>query len=70
MKENQVLRDRWEMISVNIKPESEIIGEEAPIAMLERMMKEQRGEGLRVDSYNSQSVKMETEGHMSKMSYN
>lgn len=72
MKENQILRDRWDMISVNIKPESELVGEEAPIAMLERMMKEQRGEGLRVNanSHNSQSIKMETEGHMSKMSYN
>lgn len=42
--------------------------------MLERMMKEQRGEGLRVNSYNSnnsQSVKMDTEGYStSKMSYN
>lgn len=34
MRENQILRDRWEMISVNIKPESELVGEEAPIAML------------------------------------
>lgn len=34
------------------------------------MMKEQRGEGLRVHSYNSQSSKMDTEGQMSKMSYN
>lgn len=72
MRENQILRDRWEMISVNIKPESELVGEEAPIAMLERMMKEQRGEGLRVNanSHNAQSAKMDTEGQLSKMSYN
>lgn len=40
MKENQVLRDRWDMISGNIKGESEAInGEEAPIAQYERMMR-------------------------------
>lgn len=68
MKENQILRDRWEMISVNIRPESETVGEEAPIAMLERMMREQKGEGLRV--FNSRSFKAETEAQQSKMSYN
>ena len=72
MRENQILRDRWDMISVNIKPESELVGEEAPIAMLERMMKEQRGEGLRVNAngHNAHSLKTETEGQLSKMSYN
>ena len=39
MKENQVLRDRWEMISGNIKAEGESIAEEAPIAAYERMLK-------------------------------
>jgi hypothetical protein len=33
-------------------------------------MKEQRGEGLRVQSYNSQSIKMDSEAQMSKISYN
>ena len=28
MKENQVLRDRWDMISGNLKPEGEAIGAE------------------------------------------
>lgn len=33
MKENQVLRDRWEMVSANIKGENEMIqADEAPIA--------------------------------------
>ena len=33
MKENQILRDRWDMISTSVKPESQtILGEEAPIA--------------------------------------
>lgn len=33
MKENQVLRDRWDMVSANLKPEGHIAGgeEEAPI---------------------------------------
>jgi hypothetical protein len=70
MKENQILRDRWEMISVNIRPEGETVGEEAPIAMLERMMREQKGEGLRVHAFNSRSFKAETEAQQSKMSYN
>ena len=40
MKENQVLRDRWDMISGNIKPcETEMAGEEAPIAAYERMVR-------------------------------
>jgi hypothetical protein len=71
MKENQVLRDRWEMISNNIKPESEsVLGEEAAIVVYERMMREQRGEGLRLNSLNSQPSKAETEGQCGKMSYN
>ena len=66
-----MLRDRWEMISGTIKPESEIIEEEAPISKLERMMREQRGEGLRLNSTNSQSIKAETEGQYGhKISYN
>jgi hypothetical protein len=34
------------------------------------MMREQKGEGLRVHSYQSQNSKLETEGAYSKMSYN
>lgn len=40
MKENQVLRDRWDMLSGNIKAEGELVmGEEAPIAAYERMLR-------------------------------
>ena len=50
MKENQVLRDRWDMISGNIKAEGEASGEEAPIAIYERMIKEQKGDGMKFQS--------------------
>jgi hypothetical protein len=74
MKENQVLRDRWDMISGNIKAEPHMSGgEEAPIAVYERMLKEQKGEGLRLNSYqshNARSDRVESEGPYSKISYN
>jgi hypothetical protein len=54
MKENQVLRERWEMLSLNLRPEGEFAKEEAPIVMLERMMREQRGEGLRLTTHHTQ----------------
>ena len=58
MKENQVLRDRWDMISGNLKAEGEAVrGEEAPIAAYERMVREQKGEGLKFHSLQSQTSK-------------
>lgn len=61
MKENQVLRDRWEMVSANIKGENEMIqADEAPIAAYERMIREHKGEGLRLNSLNSQISKVDT----------
>ena len=52
------MRDRWDMISGNLKAEGEAIrGEEAPIAAYERMVREQKGEGLKFHSLQSQTSK-------------
>lgn len=65
MKENQVLRDRWDMMSDAITPnDNEKEYDEAPIAIYERLVEEERGNSgasfykpVRLVSQNSNTLK-------------